>query len=1549
MDSESFEAETNVAFSEVTWTELGLGDSAPEYMETESPDSSSNLKKQRAECHFFFDAPGVCQVHVPARKCVVLLQLGRAGVLTRMNTPHLSPHLVSVRLHARRMAFLLDSGTVQLRQMQHSLDTGVAVQARERTLSIPGQVDWLELNADATRLLLRCVDGRLVLVQWQDTQQQQQQQQQTVLYHGRCEYAQWVPDADVVVAECDHSLLVWYDLDAVMPEKVSLPAETHVEDIECEKQGEECHVILSDHSRLPIDADRVLFSTALRRGALARAVAVADSALRRAAANAQGVPEHEAELADYEMSPELRSMFGQAAQKCLNACYDSSNVNANTVELALRCFGALGDTAQVALLETALYHLRRGEALRTQLDLAVLRGDVPKLQALANTGGFTFSTEHIVALLAYLGHWREAYRLAELRAHPRLADVRRTCLNAMCNTQNSGSDWAGAAAILQSAGDSAQAVELLLRGNLPARAAQVILDMWQANRAQVPPELLQQTVQQLLEMDLHKDAGSLLERTGDTAQALTVFVQGDCFEAALSLARRCAPHLVVQVERQYAEYLAHRHQWKEACAHYIEAGNRHAAVDAAIHAQQTQRALQLLRSMDVSQSETRSLCVRVTEQLLDEGTPNSVQAAVQLLHQAGAAQELMSALARRLCESNNIEDSFASFDRELRRVYDEKRVNDMYTQSARSLESELHTPAQYNGSEREHVDVRYLVAELFLVAANEIDEAIAMHKRAHHFERVIALVGKHRRELLDDTHRHLARQLQREGDLRGAERHLVRGHAWKTALQMYRAAGEWQSALDLAQKHGGAQAYKQVAFAWAVHLAQQQQQDAALRLLMQRGLFDEAVDMLLGEGDFEEALSVAKRHATHKLQDVHTARGMRLEDEGHFEEASEAFVAANKAQEAVQMFLHQRRYDDAAKVARECCDKETLQQVQLAHAEYCVEQQQWSTAESLYVAANDTDAAVAMYRRAGLYGDAERVAQQHGIRTVIESNINDVTDSSGYDTGAMSTTCADANELHSKFNLLVKQEKFNAALECFLSQATALLQAERRQDVALMEEAARVATQFCAGRHIDTGSGDTESDAVTQTAEVCAALFVRAGQTHRAAVALISARKARQAVEVLLKAGMRREAQRLAARHCPDFVFERVESSEDTLTPTQRVLALADAGDFDNAYFEASQLELPTSVSEKIALLQAKQQDTRQALQTLLQRGATVDALPFYADLLRHVLLTEEEATVQWDARDLALRVLGKQLRARGLDERTELPLLFGDGAALRRLRRALGDPEADEDTVAFALSADVNEARQVARVALLGMACHLTGVFLHSWKAVQRGDADASVVAFKSAVSLLRYLPEVHVERAFYRAGQAARKAAEAGHTEAEAWAFLCCNRFVDLSDLRLDASDVEELSVDGDDDFASAADVPPAAAWLSTWHSQPPCGIPQEESDEVREWLLQHAMSTQAAETTLPSTPCRSCGQARATSSFVCPHCAAASASAMCLLTGWPLDSHNDTDVHTCHHCLRTCNAKDRQSALSVVLFSQSLTYLCWDASLCAVPNLHLVRDLN
>lgn len=106
------------------------------------------------------------------------------------------------------------------------------------------------------------------------------------------------------------------------------------------------------------------------------------------------------------------------------------------------------------------------------------------------------------------------------------------------------------------------------------------------------------------------------------------------------------------------------------------------------------------------------------------------------------------------------------------------------------------------------------------ITVNEPDRAISMYKQYKMYDEMVSLVTKYRKELLGDTHQHLAKvsasrgrgsgrpsgdksvtnslplmqTLEAEGCLQEAEYHYLEAKDWKAAVNMYRVNDMWEDA-----------------------------------------------------------------------------------------------------------------------------------------------------------------------------------------------------------------------------------------------------------------------------------------------------------------------------------------------------------------------------------------------------------------------------------------------------------------------------------------------------------------------------------------------------------------------------------------------------------------------------------------------------------------------------------------------------------------------------------------------------------------------------------
>ena len=258
---------------------------------------------------------------------------------------------------------------------------------------------------------------------------------------------------------------------------------------------------------------------------------------------------------------------------------------------------------------------------------------------------------------------------------------------------------------------------------------------------------------------------------------------------------------------------------------------------------------------------------------------------------------------------------------------------------------------------------------------HEPDLAINMYKKNRRYDDMIRLVTSYRKDLLTETHLHLAQQLETEGNFKLAEKHYVEAHDWGSAVNMYRANDLWDDAVRVAQRHGGVNASKKVAYAWAVSLGG----EAGAKLLTKFGLVEQAIDYATESGAFDHAFSLATASKKEKLPEVHLKFAMFLEDEGRFEEAEKEFVKADKPKEAIDMYVHQQDWANAhARRWANANDPASMASTRRwsRRRRSCVERGEFTKAEALYVRAKKPELAVKAYKEAQRWNDATRIARE---------------------------------------------------------------------------------------------------------------------------------------------------------------------------------------------------------------------------------------------------------------------------------------------------------------------------------------------------------------------------------------------------------------------------------------------------------------------------------------------------------------------------------------------------------------------------------------------
>merc|ERR1719181_504699 len=635
-----------------------------------------------------------------------------------------------------------------------------------------------------------------------------------------------------------------------------------------------------------------------------------------------------------------------------------------SLPVAERCYAILGDIAKSRYLHkvNSLIQDHAAEVggdgtdyYMAQAKMAMLSKQFQRAEAILLDHN---ELDEALAMYQELHKYDESIRLAERKNHPKVMHLKNFYLQWLLSTQQEEK----AGALQEQEGDYVRAIELYLRGGMAAKAASVV----QRHNGNYSQELLQKVVSGLQSSGMHDRAGELYERMGLVNPAMDAYRKGHAYRQAIELAKQQQPALVVRLEEEWGDWLVSQRQVDAAINHYIEAGCSTKAIDAAMSARQWHKA----------------------EQLLDQAS-------------IGAEPQFSLPFYEKLAAHYASSRQFELAERAFVKSHRPQKAVKMYVEVAQYEKAHKVAKAHMSPHERTELYIslaqgleqgnKLSEAEQLYLIVNEFDLAINMYKKREEYEQMLRLVSKYRRELLNDTYKHIAEQYEMKGNLKKAEHYYVEAKMWTSAMSMYRQLEKWEDAKRVAKTHGGKSAFEKVVLAQANETFKEHGAEAGAQLLAKHGLVEIAIDYAVEHSNFQHAFELATHSAKHKLPDIHLKKALALEDDEQFKLAEEEFIQAGKPKEAIDMYIHQRDWTSAMKVA-ENHDREGVREVMVHQAKDLVDQNQLQSAESLFIQAGKPEMAVQAYSSKRMVNDAVRVCKKH-----CPAMLGDVVDSYGGD------------------------------------------------------------------------------------------------------------------------------------------------------------------------------------------------------------------------------------------------------------------------------------------------------------------------------------------------------------------------------------------------------------------------------------------------------------------------------------------------------------------------------------------------------------------------
>eukprot|EP01105_Mastigella_eilhardi_P013040 TRINITY_DN2967_c0_g1_i2.p1 TRINITY_DN2967_c0_g1~~TRINITY_DN2967_c0_g1_i2.p1 ORF type:complete len:926 (-),score=269.09 TRINITY_DN2967_c0_g1_i2:2602-5379(-) len=509
---------------------------------------------------FIFDNPKVCMVFNAGE--LTLIEYGAARQpLASIRTDHVNPHLISVRLIenvsvtqgdkeefevSKKIAYLIDTHTIHIQDLQN--------RSLIATINHDITIEWLALDARGRKLLYR--DKRRMLHMFDI----QTQQGSSLLNY--CTYAQWIPESDVVVAQNRNNLCIWYSTDT--PERVTMiPINGDVIDVA--RSDKKIEVLIDEgttQTSVALNENLIAFGSALEDKQYERAVELLESMRER-----EGAP----------LTPEVEAMWRNLAVVTLQE---------RQLLLAERCYAALNNVSRARFLRKLNTKIASGECSLDSVPVAV---DMDILEHNFKKAEYTLLShdkiDEAISMYCELYKFDEALTVADTKNSPNAEQLHSTYAKWLSDTGQEEK----AAQLKEREGDVYAAVELYLKGGLPARAAQLVAE----NQLFGNAGLTQQIAQALFKAGLYEKAGDFYVQLNMNEQALQVYIMGRAFRSAVELCRKAFPDKVKTIESEWAEWLVSQRQQEASVPHFIEAGLYTQAIDAAVDAKQWPRALEI--------------------------------------------------------------------------------------------------------------------------------------------------------------------------------------------------------------------------------------------------------------------------------------------------------------------------------------------------------------------------------------------------------------------------------------------------------------------------------------------------------------------------------------------------------------------------------------------------------------------------------------------------------------------------------------------------------------------------------------------------------------------------------------------------------------------------------------------------------------------------------------------------------------------------------------------------------------------------------------------
>ena len=774
---------------------------------------------------------------------------------------------------------------------------------------------------------------------------------------------------------------------------------------------------------------------------------------------------------------------------------------------------------------------------------------------------------------------------------------------------------------------------------------------------------------------------------------------------------------------------------------------------------------------------------------------------------------------------------------------------------------------------------QYQHAELAYTELHQYDQCIQMYRQAKQYDQFMKYMQQYKHDEVDGALVYIGNEYKRDKNYKSAEQQYITCKRVDLACTMYFELKQYDDCVRLCKLDNTQLQCIIPQFINNNTISINE----LIRLLVRHKLFDICIDQLLSSTQYDTAvLIIQSLNSPDRLSVVYSRIGEQCENHGEYSTAEQYFLLANKPSECIDMYLHQHMYDQAIQIAQQY-QPDKLQLIQHRSAQYHHSNMNYTQAELMYVAAGQYDQAIQMYRDNNQTDDALRLAQKYNPSLMNElqggnsSNNNNPMHQPQYNIHSRANSAAGSNntsnyqvnsvkQLQNDVAQLVMQKQYESAIDRMIT-----YEPNTNDDNSTLCDL----YQYC----IQLTNQYTHGRLHNVTLAIVNKLQ-QSGQVELAGTLLVTSELYNDAIELYIKYDKYDLARGIAKQECPgmltyvDTKYQQYLLSTNnhgelsTVNPSVAIELAVKQGNWNEVYRIAIQFNQQSKYAAIQCAALIKDNKLIHALNILTQYGIECNTNNF--------IVYER----------LASDLFASKLMDNNTNVLNELKNM------LKLLCHELH--ELDSDSI---------HTQQFTT--LYNLTCYT--LLYDTLKQQSPPTPPINELCMKLSITLLRYTQVIPVDKAYYNAGLSCSLLSDHSNDT-----FIYWNRYIDICDRIVDHSNIYDIDNTEfqSSDLPRLTDIPlPNKLYYSD----------DSVNDDVREYILNHAMSSHKSIKQLSHTQCIQCHQSMVASNMQCNVCE--HRYQQCIVSGMPL-----IQSASIHHCTACNQPADRHAwNIYVKLFQQ------------------------